>query len=329
MNPKISVIVPVYKVEQFLSRCIDSILNQTFTDFELLLIDDGSPDNSGTICDEYALKDKRIRVFHKENGGVCSARNLGLDNAVGTWVTFVDSDDWIKSNYLLYFIQNSQSDFIVSGHQQFGHINKTILVKERNVVIDSDLYDIWKEQLNSKSFVFWYTCGKFYKNEILQKNNIRFNQELIYSEDFCFVLEYMLCVKTCKCIESVEYQYFIEQLRYDRYTMDFMTYYKHLQIHDEYIKKLEKKCAVSFLAIRNNLANRLFRNFVNYVKPIKQYETFKKERDLYSKNIENIHSFNLCPTDKTLRRFTLVFSLPFSVGFYIMIIYFRLKLWLK
>lgn len=99
-NPKISVIVPVYNVEKYLRRCIDSILAQTFTDFELLLIDDGSKDSSGEICDEYARNDERVRVFHKENGGVSSARNLGLDNAKGEWVSFVDADDIIYSNNL-------------------------------------------------------------------------------------------------------------------------------------------------------------------------------------------------------------------------------------
>ena len=88
----VSIIVPVYNTEKFLHRCIDSILAQTYTDFELLLIDDGSKDSSGAICDEYAVKDARVRVFHKENGGVSSARNLGLDNAKGEWITFVDSD---------------------------------------------------------------------------------------------------------------------------------------------------------------------------------------------------------------------------------------------
>lgn len=92
-NPKVSVIVPVYNVEKLLQRCIDSILAQTFTDFELLLIDDGSKDKSGEICDEYAAKDSRIRVFHKQNGGVSTARNLGIDKAQGEWIYFVDSDD--------------------------------------------------------------------------------------------------------------------------------------------------------------------------------------------------------------------------------------------
>lgn len=102
--PKISVMVPVYKVEQYLNRCIDSILNQTFTDFELILVDDGSPDNCGKICDEYAQKDKRVVVIHKENGGLSDARNKGLDwafaNSDSEWITFIDSDDWVHEKYL-------------------------------------------------------------------------------------------------------------------------------------------------------------------------------------------------------------------------------------
>lgn len=90
MNPLISIIVPVYNAESTLKRCVDSIVHQKFTDWELLLVDDGSRDNSGTICDEYAVKDSRIKVFHKENGGVSSARNIGLNNAIGKWITFCD-----------------------------------------------------------------------------------------------------------------------------------------------------------------------------------------------------------------------------------------------
>ena len=98
--PKISVVVPVYRVEKYLNRCVDSILNQTFSDFELILVDDGSPDNSGKICDEYALKDNRVVVIHKENGGLSSARNSGLEVASGKYVTFIDSDDWVHNRYL-------------------------------------------------------------------------------------------------------------------------------------------------------------------------------------------------------------------------------------
>ena len=98
--PAISIICPVYKAEKYIHKCVDSVLAQTFTDFELLLIDDGSPDDSGRICDEYAEKDFRIRVFHKKNGGVASARQMGLDNASGEYTIHVDPDDWVEPNML-------------------------------------------------------------------------------------------------------------------------------------------------------------------------------------------------------------------------------------
>lgn len=125
--PLVSIIVPIYNAEKTLRRCIDSILSQTFSDWELLMIDDGSTDQSGTICDQYAIKDKRIKVFHKKNGGVSSARNLGLDNARGEWITFVDADDQIISNSLNYFFYIDITDdlffslfiFIIKMEEKF------------------------------------------------------------------------------------------------------------------------------------------------------------------------------------------------------------------
>lgn len=108
--PKVSIIVPVYKAEAYLHRCVDSILSQTFTDFELLLIDDGSPDRSGEICDEYAQKDSRIRVIHKENGGVSSARQRGLDEAVGEYTIHADPDDWVEPNMLEELYKKAKQD---------------------------------------------------------------------------------------------------------------------------------------------------------------------------------------------------------------------------
>ena len=98
MSEKISVIVPIYKTEQFLSKCIDSIINQTYKNLEIILVDDGSPDNCPKICDEYAKRDNRIKVIHKENGGLSSARNAGIEIATGDFSAFVDSDDWIDSD---------------------------------------------------------------------------------------------------------------------------------------------------------------------------------------------------------------------------------------
>ena len=146
-DPKISVIIPVYNAESTLRRCVDSVLAQTFTDFECLLINDGSKDRSGEICDEYAAGDSRIRVFHKENGGVSSARNLGLDNATGEWIAFVDSDDWVGEKYLESFSEYLDADLIISGFQS---VNKNEIVANReSEYIDGGLYLDFRQLLES------------------------------------------------------------------------------------------------------------------------------------------------------------------------------------
>ena len=116
--PLVSIIVPIYNTFSTLYRCIDSILAQSYTDFELLLINDGSVDGSGFICDEYAAKDSRVRVCHKQNGGVSSARNLGLDNACGEWITFIDSDDYVLPSYLFRLTSCLDADWIIGGYRE-------------------------------------------------------------------------------------------------------------------------------------------------------------------------------------------------------------------
>lgn len=142
-SPKISIIVPVYNVEQYLPRCIDSILAQTFTDFELLLIDDGSNDNSGKICDEYAEKDNRIRVFHKGNEGVSSARQIGLEKANGQYSIHADGDDWLESNMLerMYKMANTTnadiviSDFYIDKYEQSLYIRQQTTKKTSTEIL--------------------------------------------------------------------------------------------------------------------------------------------------------------------------------------------------
>ena len=176
-SPKISVIVPVYNVEKYLPRCIDSILSQTFTNFELLLIDDGSTDNSGKICDEYADKDNRVRVFHKANGGVSSARNLGLDNVKGEWVSFIDADDFIEHDYFLEdLLANDHWDVIQmsrSGGSNFHNYKKDIVCTNRDEVI----------KFLHKNF--YYECwGRFIKRNILSEK--RFDETIKIGEDLLF-----------------------------------------------------------------------------------------------------------------------------------------------
>lgn len=161
-----SVIVPVYNVEPYLRECIDSVLSQTYRDFELILVDDGSPDNCGAICDEYAAKDDRIRVIHQEQSGVSVARNAGLDAARGEYIAFVDSDDWIFPNYLSYLmraIEENQADISVVGFQRFA---------DEPPSADSIAYSVKNIKTGIESCFMLYTdegvvytipCGKIYR----------------------------------------------------------------------------------------------------------------------------------------------------------------------
>ena len=203
--PHISVIVPVYNAEKFLNRCIDSILAQTFTVWELLLIDDGSKDRSGDICDEYAANDSRIRVFHKENGGVSSARNLGLDHAQGEWITFVDADDYVEENFLKSFEGNLDADLVVGGmewHEGNGM---------KNVVINSSIAYGYHQCIkiavegSLSNLILLAPWGKLYrKGTIESAKNLRFNERMQICEDTYFVYSFIACSKDIRILSLVE-----------------------------------------------------------------------------------------------------------------------------
>lgn len=218
-HPKISVIVPVYNTEQYLPRCIDSILDQTFTDFELLLIDDGSKDNSGKICDEYAAKDSRIRVFHKENGGVSSARNMGLDNALGKWVTFVDSDDWIEPKGLELLKNASEADIII-GEILFEKDGTTSFLSNTSNKTGKDLYELVSTQIDHSAFCS--PCAKLFSANLIRQHHIRFNQSLTFGEDSVFVKNYLLYIKSLSNIHELCYHYNdIGDNIYEKYSRSF------------------------------------------------------------------------------------------------------------
>lgn len=193
-NPLISVIVPVYNVEQYLVQCVDSILNQKYENFELLLVDDGSTDKSGDICDVYGKRDKRVRVFHKKNGGVSSARNVGLDNAKGEWIAFVDSDDIVTPSYLsgLYSDVRSDVDLVIQKYFIFKNSlrdeRSPEVIKETDVYDKSDLQKLIVEHRLDKN---GYICSKLYKQEFIRNNNIRFQEEISFCEDYYFLFQYL------------------------------------------------------------------------------------------------------------------------------------------
>ena len=212
MNLVISVIIPVYNAEKYLKKCIDSVLNQTFTNFELLLINDGSHDNSGAICDKYAEKDSRVMVFHQENKGVSSARNLGLDNAKGEWICFVDSDDWVEENYLNDLIISIEPniDFVIGGFtQRINTTTKDQSLTDVNLIVNSQN----KELILNKFALFNYSYpfAKLYRSEIINRNLIRFLTKAIMFEDTIFLMEYLKHSNFIKLINSKDYQYILNE----------------------------------------------------------------------------------------------------------------------
>ena len=213
MTPVISIIVPVYNVEKYLSRCVDSILAQTFRDFELILVDDGSTDNSAEICNKYAAKDSRIKVIHKENGGQSSARNNGLEIAIGKYIGFVDSDDWISTDcfeYLYTLIEKFNAD-AVSADFVFAYENKPVAFqKDKNpkekIIAGADeilCYYLKQDKMHGKNdFAVW---GKLFKRELFR--GLRFPAGKIYEDNIINFKLFQKCARYAKSTKKI-YAYF-------------------------------------------------------------------------------------------------------------------------
>ncbi|MGL5150607.1 MAG: glycosyltransferase family 2 protein [Clostridium sp.] len=253
MQPEISIIVPVYKVEKYLRRCIDSILAQTFKNFELILIDDGSPDNCGKICDEYAEEDERVVVIHKENGGQSSARNLGLDIAKGKYIGFVDSDDWIEPDMyetLYNLILKSNKDIANIG---FSFITENIYKNfskhcEMYLNTDKAIEELIKHKLYGN--YFW---ANLFKSSLI--NKFRFKEGIIF--------------------EDIDLMYKIIHVSNGVITLG-ESKYNYLQREDSTVGEVSKKLTIDFT---NVLYER--KNFLN-----------EKYKEIYTKN-KNIINENL------------------------------------
>ena len=203
--PKISVIVPVYNTEKYLRRCVDSILAQTFKDFELLLINDGSTDGSGAICDEYAQKDSRVRVFHKENGGVSSARNLGLENAQGKWITYVDGDDWIEPTMYEELYKKAIED---NADVVYSDLKMVFKDKEEYYSIAKHSWD--KKEMMKNYIASVWTCLVYaiVRRDVYEANNLKSPTHLCYCEDFWLSVRLFHFAKKISYINKAFYSYY-------------------------------------------------------------------------------------------------------------------------
>ena len=194
MAPTVSIIVPVYNAEKTIGRCIDSILGQQYTDFELLLVDDGSKDGSGAICDSYALADSRVQVIHKENTGVSDTRNIGISRAAGVYLQFLDSDDWITPDATKLLVETARDhdcDLVISDFYRVvgERVSRKGDIDEDRVLTREEYAAHMMEQ--PADFYYGVLWNKLYRRDIVESHRLRMDPELSWCEDFMFNLEYI------------------------------------------------------------------------------------------------------------------------------------------
>lgn len=207
---KVSIIVPVYNAKDTIRRCVDSILGQDFTDFELILADDGSTDGSGAICDSYAQADPRVRVIHKENSGVSDTRNRGLAEAKGDYIQFLDSDDWITPEATKLFMrgmEHEDCDMVIASFYRV--IGKRVSIKgdiqKEGLLSREDFADEMMD--NPADFYYGVLWNKFFRREIIEKYHLRMDPRISWCEDFLFNLEYLVHCRNIYVLQAPVYYY--------------------------------------------------------------------------------------------------------------------------
>lgn len=206
--PTLSVIVPVYNAELYIGNCIHSILGQSYPNYELIIVNDGSKDDSGRICDDLASIHKNITVIHINNSGASRARNIGLDAASGEYVWFIDADDWICDGFLSGLDWNDMPDILFFGFiKRLKTSNEICKIQSTDEKITNDLDAALTKLFKSKNQYFGYTWNKIFRRSVITDNNIRFRENLIIKEDEVFTLEFCKYASTLKISASSPYNY--------------------------------------------------------------------------------------------------------------------------
>ena len=264
---KISVIIPVYKVEQYLDKCVESVVNQTYKNLEIILVDDGSPDNCPKMCDEWSTKDNRIKVIHKENGGASSARNKGLDECSGDYVYFCDSDDFIESSCIEKLVDKIQENDVVIMAYNIVVGNE---VKEKKYDEKKNQNELLAEIIHEWDFgLLW---NKLYKKEFIA---FRFNEEFKIREDLLFNSEYFKNVKRIGVIGEPLYNYINNpnSLTKGAKTIPFE------QLKTTHLNMVELLSSIDEKLISHQNASYL-KSFINILKPF-AYSGLKAEDKQY------------------------------------------------
>lgn len=207
---KISIVIPVYKVEPYLRQCIDSVLAQSFKDYEIILVDDGSPDACPGICDDYASADRRVKVVHKANGGLSDARNSGLDKALGDYIIFLDSDDWWDDSCFLEklnrVIETTCADIVIFGMKKYFSSNgKFGDVRLPQKAVGEDTLSVMRQYMRSNTFVAC-ACDKIVRRSVIENKRLRFVRGQ-FSEDIEWCANLLLSESAIEVLEEAPYVY--------------------------------------------------------------------------------------------------------------------------
>ena len=210
MNPMVSIIIPVYNAEKTIRRCVDSVLNQAYREFELLLVDDGSTDSSGLICDEYAKKDPRVCAIHKENTGVSDTRNLALDKASGTYLQFLDSDDWLSpdaTNLMVRAAEENHCDMVISDFYRVvgDRVSHKGDIEPGGLLTREEFAGFMMEK--PADFYYGVLWNKLFRRALVEEKKLRMDQSISWCEDFMFNLEYIRHAKTIYALHVPVYYY--------------------------------------------------------------------------------------------------------------------------
>ena len=217
-QPLISFVVPIYNVEPYLKRCLDSLVNQTYKNLEIILVDDGSPDNCAKICDEYSTKDDRIKVIHKQNGGLMAAWIDGVKISSGEYVYFVDSDDWIEPDSVQDYIDVISTyepniiinDYYIASSNYKEYANGVSYEKE-GFLIEEDFIDIKQKYMKQELSFYYYRWNKLFKRELIL-NNIKYcDKSVAIFEDINIVFAVMLDIKNVYILKKPGYNYFVRE----------------------------------------------------------------------------------------------------------------------
>lgn len=271
----VSIIVPAYNAEKILPKCLDSILSQTYKDFEVILINDGSKDRTGKVADGYAAKDNRIKVIHKTNGGVSSARNEGLKIATGEWVTFIDADDWVEPGFIANMITGQETDIVVGGYHSIGNGEIEERKYTSKLITGGEMSVVFKKHLTDMTFLCPW--GKLFKHDIIRQNGLCFNTDMRIGEDTVFVWNYLAYCNRLSFVGGQNYNYQTEKADF-KYAIDASQSLMTIKRIISSLSVLEKKYKCSFSEAQYFIYNYyiwLYKLYVNKYYTMKRFSEMK------------------------------------------------------